>query len=68
MDKLFDLMVMGAKYSLVCSAKLEDMVEVLIAGRHGLLAGFEAHVCKSPKCLVLQLYHSLPECVVPLGY
>jgi hypothetical protein len=37
MDKLFDLMVMGAKYCLVCSAKLEDMVEVLFAASHGLL-------------------------------
>lgn len=28
MDKLFDLMVMGAKYCLLCSTALEDMIQV----------------------------------------
>lgn len=27
MDKLFDLMVMGAKYQLLCSSKLDDMIQ-----------------------------------------
>ena len=28
MDKLFDLMVMGLKYQLMCSTKLEQMLQV----------------------------------------
>lgn len=28
MDKLFDLMVMGVKYCLVCSTSLEDILQV----------------------------------------
>ncbi len=28
MDKLFDLMMMGLKYQLLCSTKLEQMVDV----------------------------------------
>lgn len=28
MDKLYDLMVMGAKYCLLCSTQLEDMIQV----------------------------------------
>lgn len=31
MDKLFDLMVMGAKYCLLCSTQLEDMIQVRCA-------------------------------------
>jgi hypothetical protein len=46
MDKLFDLMVMGAKYCLMCSAKLEDMVEVRIAGHLDLLNSCEATFCR----------------------
>eukprot|EP00775_Hariotina_reticulata_P005653 gene5653-5892_t len=30
MDKLFDLMVMGAKYQLVCSARLDDLIQVML--------------------------------------
>jgi hypothetical protein len=29
MDKLFDLMVMGAKYCLMCSTQLDEMIQVL---------------------------------------
>jgi hypothetical protein len=28
MDKLFDLMVMGAKYCLMCSTQLDEMIQV----------------------------------------
>jgi hypothetical protein len=33
MDKLFDLIVMGAKYQLMCASRLDDMIQVR-TGRH----------------------------------
>lgn len=33
MDKLFDLIVMGAKYQLMCAPRLDDMIQVRLAGR-----------------------------------
>jgi hypothetical protein len=33
MDKLFDLIVMGAKYQLMCASKLDDMIQVRWTGR-----------------------------------
>ncbi|KAF6259309.1 organic solute transport protein 1-domain-containing protein [Scenedesmus sp. NREL 46B-D3] len=30
MDKLFDLMVMGAKYQLMCASRLDDMIQVTL--------------------------------------
>jgi hypothetical protein len=32
MDKLFDLIVMGAKYQLMCASRLDDMIQVRWAG------------------------------------
>lgn len=38
MDKLFDLMLMGFKYQLLCSTRLDQMLEV--GGRAGVVGGW----------------------------
>jgi hypothetical protein len=66
MDKLFDLMVMGAKYCLLCSTQLDDMIQVLALIPNSMCSAESDTNTSSPaQQVAAALAKVLPSCFQP---